>query len=99
MCNAADVQSFAFIIQDVCQCIHGRKILGFFDQADEKLCFHNTGIHINILILLITMIRFDGFHTFLAVQSQNITGKISFFCVINSVIKQGNICTGLNVCM
>ena len=64
-----------------------------------SFCKFFAGIHINILILLITMIRFDGFHTFLSVQSQNITGKISLFCIINSVIKQGNICTGLNVCM
>lgn len=37
VCNAADVQSFAFIIQDVCQCIHGRKILGFFVRLWKAL--------------------------------------------------------------
>ena len=99
MCNAADIQSTAICFQDICQSIHGRKLLGFFDQADEKLCFHNAGIHINILVFLVTMVGTDGLNTLLTVQLQNITGEICFLCIINCVIKHGNICTGFDMCM
>ena len=45
------------------------------------------------------MVSTDGFYTFLAVQFQNITGQICFLGIINRMIKQGNICTGVNMCM
>ena len=35
------------------------------------------------------MVSTDGFYTFLAVQSQNITGQICFLGIINRMIKQG----------
>ena len=92
--NTTDIQSFAFVIQDICQSVHGGKFFGFFNQTDEEFCLHHTGIHVDILVFLITMVRFDGINTFLTVQIQNITGQISFFGIINRMIKEGDICGG-----
>ena len=74
MSNTTNIESLTFIIDDICQSIHGRKFLCFFYKADEQLSFHDTGIHVNVLVFLITMVCFNCLNTFLAVQIQYITG-------------------------
>ena len=67
------------------------------DQIQKQLLLHDIGIHENIAAFCIAVVRLNGENTLLLVQSQDIAVQVSFLCIIYRMIKQGDVCTGINM--
>ena len=98
MGNSANIQSSTFVTNDIAQSIHGRNLLSFFNQFYKELFFHNICIHENVSVLGITAVSFKIEDTLLTVQLNCSTVQEFFLGVVYGMIKQSNVCTGINVC-
>ena len=98
MGNSANVQDGTFVTNDVTHSIHGRNFLGFFNQFYKEIFFHDIRIHENVSVLGITAVSLKIENTFLAIQLNCSTVQEFFLGVVYGMIKQGNVCTGINVC-
>ena len=72
MGNSAYIQFAALKINDLRQGVNGGELFRFCNQFKEKLFLHNIGIHEDVAVFCVSVVRLDREHTFLFVQIQNI---------------------------
>src|SRR5699024_4496789 len=96
--NSADVKLSAGSVDDLRKSDHGGHFSCLMYQLDKEIFFHYISIHGNIAVRCASAVLFDGLHTLLFVQVQNIAVQESFLGVVDRVIEKSDISSGLNMC-